>query len=494
MLAAYLLNADSRGYSLDALSFSELGIEKIPIDSLIGKGKQQISMADVPIETLSTYACEDADMTWRLYHHLVPQMKEAGQAQQVFDTIEVPLIPVLAAIEMAGCKLDTALTKKLSLQNAEERTRLAREIYEMVGEEFNIDSPLQLKRVLFEVLQISPSRIRTGKTGLSTAASEPEKMRGAHPVIEKILGYREVTKLGNTYLDVLPGLVNETTGRIHTKFNQTVAATGRLSSSNPNLQNIPIKTELGRQLRKCFVAETGYTLLAADYSQIELRIVASLSGDEKMIEAFRQGYDIHTATAAEMNGVSLEEVTKDMRRAAKAINFGILYGMGPQGVAESASIPYVKAKEFIDLYFETYTGVREFLNTTIVLARELGYVETLYGRRRYVPDINSSTMFMRSAAERVATNMPIQGTSADIIKLAMIALHARLGREYTKEVRMILQVHDELVFEVKNEKLTEIAGVIKEEMESAAKLKVPIIAEINTGPSWGDMSRLMDHL
>lgn len=490
MLAAYVLNPGIREYSLDALALSEFGYTKISIESLIGpKGKDQKSMKDVALEDIAQYACEDAWMTFRLYEHYMPLLEKDGLLS-LLETIEVPLIPILCDMELTGIKLDVGVLKSLSGQLELKLSKTQQEIYALAGKEFNISSPLQLKEVLFTDLEISSARIKKGKTGLSTAASELEKMKGLHPIIEHILRYRELAKLKNTYIDVLPTLVDGKTGRLHTSFNQTIAATGRLSSSNPNLQNIPIRQEFGREIRRAFVAAPGYALLAVDYSQLELRIVASLANDEKMIQAFREGKDIHRATAAEMNGVSEEDVTPDMRRAAKEVNFGVLYGMGPQGLSQAAGISFSQAQDFIEKYFMAYPAIREYLDSTIAFARSQGYVETFFGRRRYIPEITSSVFQVRNSGERMAVNMPVQGTEADIIKLAMIEVDKTVLQKNRDAIRLLLQVHDELVFEVRPEYLNEVVSHIRTAMEGVATFKVPLTVDMKTGPNWYDMSTI----
>ncbi|MFA6392245.1 MAG: DNA polymerase I [Patescibacteria group bacterium] len=494
MIAAYLLNSGSRQLKLDSVVFSELGHEMIPIEALIGKkGKDQKTLKDVPIENVSYYAAEDADFTYRLVEPLKKQLDEKVNLG-LFEKIEMPLVPVLAEMERDGIIVDSAFLKKMSVVFTKEIANLKVKIYKLAGSEFNISSPLQLKKILFEDLGVSTDNIKKTKTGFSTAESELEKMRDLHPIIDLISQYREYTKLQSTYIDALPELINKKTGRVHTSFNQTVAATGRLSSSDPNLQNIPIRTEMGREIRKAFVANKGYSILAIDYSQIELRIVASLANDKKAIEIFNAGEDIHKSTAAEINGVPLEQVTKEMRYAAKEVNFGILYGMGAYGLAWRAHIDRDKARDFIEKYFKSFKGVKEYLDSTKTLARTLGYVETLFGRRRYLPEINSGVPMIRNSAERMAVNMPVQGTAADLIKIAMIEVQKKLknmeGNEDGKLVKMILQVHDELVFEVRDDMLEKMAKMIKIIMETVYKLKVPIIAEAKSGKNWGDLTEL----
>ncbi|MBI4239410.1 DNA polymerase I [Candidatus Uhrbacteria bacterium] len=494
MLAAYILNPGVRDYSLDSLSLTEFGYQKIPITDLIGKGKSQISMFDVPDAQMYEYACEDADFTLRLYTLFRKRLEEYSQTS-LFEALEMPLISTLIEMETNGVLIDRALLKKISIELDKEIQSCEKKITTYAGEDFNINSPTQLKKILFENLHLSGPRLRKGKTGLSTAASELEKMRSLHPIIECILQYREFAKLKNTYIDVFPELISKKTGRIHTSYNQTIAATGRLSSSNPNMQNIPQRNTMSKEIRKCFIAEKGYSLLAADYSQIELRIVAALAKDKKMIDVFKRGGDIHTMTAAATHGIEPHEVTPAMRRAAKAINFGIIYGMGPQALAESTGTSYNEAVDFIDRYFLAYPGVRAYLDETIAKARKSKYTETLFGRRRYLPELNSGISHVRNAAERMAVNMPIQGTGADIMKLAMIRVYEYLEKEFgiekrplqDKHVRMILQVHDELVLEVKTEIARRVAEEIKKIMESVVHLEAPLVVDVKLGGNWGEM-------
>ncbi|PIS43095.1 MAG: DNA polymerase I [Candidatus Kerfeldbacteria bacterium CG08_land_8_20_14_0_20_40_16] len=491
MIASYLLNPGSRQHNLDNVVFSELGHEMIPIEALIGeKGKKQKSMNQVPIEKVSYYSCEDADYTNRLVKPLTKQLEEKVNLG-LLEKIEIPLIPVLAEMEINGVKIDPQFLNSKSQDFAKEIQGIEKKIYKLAGEKFNINSPLQLKEILFEKLKIPTDDIKKIKTGFSTAAGELEKMRGKHQIIDLVSEYREYTKLKSTYLDALPKLISPQTGRVHTSFNQTITATGRLSSSDPNLQNIPIRTAVGREIRKAFVAEKSYELLSIDYSQIELRIVASLASDQKMISIFEAGEDIHKSTAAEINEVPLDKVTKEMRYAAKEVNFGVLYGMGVYGLAWRTQIERGKAKEFIDKYFSAFKGVKEYIDQTKALAQSMGYVETLFGRRRYLPEINSGVAQIRNAAERMAINMPIQGTAADLIKLAMISVQKELaqlkGNEEGRVAKMILQVHDELVFEVQSDKIKLLARKIKEIMETVYKLKVPIEAEAKTGKNWGEL-------
>ncbi len=481
MVAAYLLNPSERQHNLDLLSLEYLNYKKIPTSQLIGKrGSKQLSMADVPVDQIAIYACEDADITWRLYQLLEPKLDEAGLAQLFYD-VEMPLVLVLADMEHWGVKLDVAYLREMSRQLEGQLRELESKIYELAGERFNISSPKQLSVVLFEKLKL-PARRRT-KTGYSTDARVLEELARKHPLPKLLLEYRELAKLKSTYVDALPQMVNPRTGRVHTSFNQTVTATGRLSSSEPNLQNIPIRTEIGRQIRRAFVPEKGHLLLDADYSQIELRIMAHLSGDVRLRESFERGEDVHTRTAALVFGIEPEEVTPDHRRRAKEVNFGIMYGMGAYGLARRLEITPDEAQQFITGYFASYPQVHEFIMRTIQRAREQRYVTTLLNRRRRLPDILSENQRVREFAERTAINTPIQGTAADLIKVAMI----RIWRELKKRglrTKMILQVHDELVFEVPTEELEEVRELVRREMEGAIKLDVPVKVEIGVGRNW----------
>ena len=489
MIASYLLNPGSRQHSLDALAFGEFGYEMMPITALIGaKGKDQISMADVPLDKLSWYASEDADYTWRLCNKLRPELAEKN-LEHVFTDIEMPLVSVLADMELDGIIVDTDFLGRMAARVRKELAAIEKKVYEDAGGPFNIQSPIQLKVVLFERLKISTEGIGKTKTGLSTAAGELEKLRTAHPIVERILEYREKAKLLSTYLEALPELVHPATGRVHTDYNQTIAATGRLSSSNPNLQNIPTRTELGHEIRKAFVADRGFRLLSADYSQLELRIIASLANDKNMIRTFQQGGDIHATTAAAIHGVPLEEVTEEMRSSAKEVNFGVLYGMGVWGLASRTGISREQARAFIEKYFSVYQGVARYLEKTKERARRLGYVETLFGRRRALPEINSRVMQLRNAAERMAVNMPVQGTEADLIKLAMIVVQKELPKVSPKS-RMLLQVHDELVFEVPVHDVQTVASFVKKTMETVESFSVPILVDVKVGANWGELTPL----
>ncbi len=488
MVAAYLLNAGTRQYSLDALAFNELGYRMQSIEELIGKGKNQISMADVPVEKVSWYAAEDADITWRLKEIFEPELKKE-KLDEVFREIEMPLIPVLARMERWGVQLDVDILNKLS-QDAEKQIHaLVKEIYKLAGEEFNIGSPKQMQEILYVKLNLTAGK--KIKTGMSTAHGELEKLLGTHPIIEKILSYRELTKLQSTYLQSLPDLVNKKTNRLHTNYNQTIAATGRLSSTDPNLQNIPIRGDgIGAEIRKAFVAEKGYKLVSVDYSQMELRIIAHLSQDKNMMEVFKKNEDIHTNTASAIFDVLPGEVTSDMRRDAKTINFGIIYGLSSFGLASRiGAVSRTNAKEFIDKYFEEYPDVKAYIEQVKMDVNENAFVRNQLGRVRKFPEIRSGQFFVRAAAERAAINFPIQSLQADILKIAMINIDKEMvGHE--DEIRMLLQVHDELVFEIKEGQVEKWVKVIKDYMDSAVQLSVPVTCEAKAGPNWGDMEKL----
>ena len=494
MIASYLLNAGTRQHGLDALAFNELGYQMQPIEDLIGKGKNQITMDKVDPAKVSWYCCEDVDMTLRLKELFAPKLKSEG-LQKVFEDIEMPLVEVLSRMEMNGIKLDSKFLQRLSGEAEIDIKELESDIYRLSGEEFNINSPKQMKEVLFEKMQLQPIMNKKNKSGLSTAAGELEKMLGQHPVIEKIMQYREISKLQSTYLLALPELVNKKTGRIHTSYNQTIAATGRLSSVDPNLQNIPVKGEgMGSKIRQAFVAEKGYKLLSIDYSQIELRIVAHLAKDKKMLEVFKNNQDIHTKTAMEIFGVTAENATKDMRRDAKTINFGILYGLSSFGLSSRiGEVSPGEAKAFIAKYFAAYPAVEQYIEQVKLQVNEEGFVRNELGRMRRFPEIKSSQFFIRAAAERAAVNFPIQSLAADVIKVAMINIDRLLNPQpstLNAECRMLLQVHDELVFEVREEKVGEWAKKLIPLMENAIKLSVPVTVEAKVGNNWGEMEKL----
>ena len=481
MLAAYLLGEKSLG--LKALAFSKLGIEMTPISALIGSGAKQLSMSQVEVNQAADYSCADADMTGQLAELLSPELHQQG-LWQLFSEVEMPLVPVLVSVERNGVALDIELMRQMSHRLGEQLLKLEIEIYNSVGHHFNINSPQQLSFILFEELKLPPARKTKG--GYSTGASVLEELRGVHPIIEFILDYRQLAKLKSTYIDALPGLINPKTGRVHTSFNQTRTATGRLSSSEPNLQNIPVRGEAGREVRQAFIAPHGSRLLAGDYSQIDLRALAHLSQDSSLLNAFHRDEDIHTATAAQLFGVDASQVTSDMRRLAKTVNFGVIYGMSDYGLEQATELSREEAAQFITSYFEKYPGVKQYLESTKQQARELGYVQTLLGRKRFIPEINSPNRQVREAAERMAINMPVQGTSADIIKVAMINLYREMNKRQLKS-KLLLQVHDELVFEVPQEELETMRQLVPQVMSAALALSVPLKVDIKTGNNWGEM-------
>ena len=481
MIAAYLLGEKSLG--LKPLAFSKLGIEMTPISDLIGKGAKQVSMAYVDISLAARYACDDANITGRLAQLLETELRKEG-LWDLFARVEMPLVPVLLSMERNGVALDIDSLWAMSQSVGQRMAELEIEIYNLVGHRFNINSPQQLGAVLFGELRLPGGR--RIKSGYSTDASVLEGLKGIHPIIEPLLEYRQLSKLKSTYIDALPALINYKTGRVHTSFNQTGTTTGRLSSSDPNLQNIPIRGELGKQVRQAFIAGDDWLLLSADYSQIDLRAMAHLSQDSHLIAAFERDEDIHSATASQVFGVPASEVTPDMRRVAKTVNFGVIYGMSEYGLEQATELSREEASSFINAYFEKYHGVKEYIETTKRLVRERGYVETVLGRRRYIPEVHSPNGQVRAAAERMAINMPVQGTSADIIKVAMINLQQEMERRGFRS-KMILQVHDELLFEVPPEELEETRALAEEVMPQAMKLSVPLKVEVKAGKNWGQM-------
>lgn len=483
MIAHYLIEPDLR-HGMDYLSVIYLKYKPISIETLIGKkGKDQVTMREVPVATVVEYASEDADVTLQLRHQFEPMLAETNTSK-LFHEIEMPLVPVLAAMEAEGVKVDIEVLKKYSQELLVEIQSVEKEIYQLAGGTFNIGSPRQLGEILFDRLKISDNPKQTKTKQYSTGEDILVKLINKHPIVQLILDYRSLTKLKSTYIDTLPLLVNPRTGRIHTSYNQAVASTGRLSSNNPNLQNIPIRTERGREIRKAFVPRNQkYVLLSADYSQIELRIIAEMSGDTAMQEAFRQGLDIHTATAAKIYNVDVSEVTRDMRRNAKTVNFGIIYGISAFGLSERLNIPRKEAADIIFQYFERFKGIRQYMNETIIKARHQGYVETIMKRRRYVRDINSANSVVRSFAERNAINAPIQGSSADMIKIAMVNIYREFEQLGLKS-KMIMQVHDELVFDVLEEELDIVKPIVERLMKTAMPLSIPIEVEISTGNNW----------
>lgn len=482
MLASYVLDPDQK-HNMDDLAQKYLNYKPIPLSDLIGNKKDPSKIFDVDLLTLTNYSAEDADITFRLYKKLDEELKKEKLQQVAYD-IEFPLVPVLEDMEYEGIKVDTEALRQMSKDLELLLDNYANQIYQLAGKEFNINSTKQLQEILFDKLKLSTGR--KTKTGFSTDARSLESLRGEHEIIDVILNYRQVAKLKSTYTDALPNLINPKTGRVHTSFNQTGASTGRLSSNDPNLQNIPIRTDLGKEIRKAFVPrDKNYLILSADYSQIELRIMASICEDETLMKAFQKGEDIHRSTAALVFNVKPEDVTPDMRRKAKEVNFGILYGIGPFGLKTRLGISQTQAKEIIDNYFRTFKKVKDFMDNSILSAKEKGYAETLYGRRRYLKNINSNNRVVRQFEERVAINMPIQGTAADMIKLAMIKIHKELEKKKYK-TKMVLQVHDELVFDAHKSEIDELKPIIKKLMEEAFPLKVPVVADIGVGDNWLD--------
>ncbi|MCX6641735.1 MAG: DNA polymerase I [bacterium] len=486
MIASYLIDPSRRQHNLDSLALEHLKFKKIPTSDLIGSGKNQITMAAVPLEQISRYACEDADTARRLAILLKGRIEQEG-LQKLLNDLELPLIAVLKEMEFNGIGLDIGLLDSISAEMGKRLDELTQDIYKLAGTEFNINSTQQLAHILFEKLQLKP--VKKTKTGFSTDVEVLEKLALLDPLPKALLEYRQIQKLKSTYVDALPRMVNPVTHRVHTSFNQTVAATGRLSSSDPNLQNIPIRTEIGGQIRKAFVpGKKSQVLLSADYSQIELRLVAHISGDRELISAFHEGRDVHTSTAAKILHVAPEEITPEMRRSAKEINFGVIYGMGDWGLSERLGIPLNVAAEFRKQYFETYPGVKAYMDGIIAKAHRDKRVTTLLGRHRLLPDIDSTNRNVREFAERIAINTPIQGSAADMIKLAMIRVQRRLHQlaspMFPVPAKMILQVHDELVFEVEREALDEVKQLVKEEMEGALKLNVPVVVELGVGDNW----------
>ena len=488
MIASYLLNPENRQHNLDALSFYELNWQKINSDDLFEKDIKEKKFSEVNLEKLAIYSCEDADFTFKLKEILSKKLQK-NKLEKLFNTIELPLIEILANMERNGILLNVSFLKKLGQDLKKDIKKIVEKIYTLAGEEFNINSTKQLKEILFTKMAINPIGLKKTKTGYSTATEELEKIKHLHPILELIQEYRELSKLVSTYIDALPKLVNPETKRINTNYNQTITATGRLSSSDPNLQNIPIRTDLGNKIRQAFIAPPRKILLSSDYSQIELRIMAHLSGDKNLVSAFKNHLDIHRSTAAAINQISLAEVSDKLRRQAKAINFGILYGQGPHGLSQSAGISYQQAREFIEKYFAAYTGVKKFIDKTIKSAQITNYTETMFGRRRFISEINSNEIMKKKAAERMAINSPIQGSAADIIKMAMIEIYDKIIKKEL-DIKMLLQVHDELIFEVNENKVDYYCNKIKEIMENITILKVPLIVEISKGKNWGQMKKI----
>jgi DNA polymerase I len=498
MIASYLLNPGTRTHKLDDITFREFGFQMTKLVDIAEKKQGQLFMDDVDPNKLADYSCEDADYTWRLVSVLKKEL-EKNKMMDLFNNIEMPLVDVLIEMELNGVKLNTDHLSALSRKLGAKIDKLTKKIHELAGEEFNISSPKQLQVILFEKLELSTFGLNKTKTGYSTAAGELNKLKEQHEIVPLVEEYRELTKLKSTYIDALPKLIEPKTGRVHTEFNQTITATGRLSSSNPNLQNIPIRSDFGREIRRAFIAEPGKKIVAADYSQIELRVVACLANDKTMIDGFNRGDDIHSVTAAKVYGVELKDVTKEMRSGAKEVNFGVLYGMGAWGLAERKGISRAEAKDFIDKYFENFSSVKTYLDQMKETARDQGYVETLFGRRRYLPEINSGVQQVKASAERMAINMPVQGTGADLMKIAMIRVYSRLKEntndtnghtnscDTNKQVKLLLQVHDEIVIEVPDGMVDEVGKMVRSEMQNVYKMCVPIDVDVEVGENWQEM-------
>jgi len=488
MLAEWVIDPANRELGLKVMAFNRLGIEMTPITDLIGTGKAQITMDRVPIQDATPYACADADMTLRLVEPLTHDLQEREQ-WALLTEIEMPMIPILVQMESTGVLLDTGYLAQMSEQLQAEQARIEGEIYELAGHPFNVNSTKQLSEVLFEELELPKRGIRKTVHGYSTAADALDLLKGKHPIIGLIQDQRQISKLESTYVSALPKLVNPHTGRVHTSYNQTGTVTGRLSSSNPNLQNIPIRTELGRQIRKAFVAQPGSVFLAADYSQVELRVLAHVSQDPELLDAFARDQDVHARTAAAVYDIPLEAVTREQRGVAKTVNFGLIYGQSAFGLAGQTGLDFDEAERFIARYFERYPGVQKWLDQTRALAHERGYVETLLGRRRYFPELQSTRRALagrRAAAQRQAINAPIQGTAADILKIAMIKLDRELAARKL-QARMVLQVHDEVVLEVPKPELEEVSALTREVMEQAYALDIPLKVDAEVGENWFDM-------
>jgi DNA polymerase-1 len=482
MVASYLLNPGLRRHNLDDLALEYLNYTKITYDELVKDGKKVQHITQVPLQKLSHYAIEDADIALRLYHILYKKLEEENLLN-LFFTVEMPLVTVLAYMEYYGVKIDLKHFDALSQELSKKIKELEEKIYSLAGVQFNINSTRELSHILFEKIGLKP--VKKTKTGFSTDIQVLEALRGQHQIIDFLVEYRTLNKLQTTYVDTLPTLVNSKTGRIHTSFNQTVTATGRLSSSDPNLQNIPVRDEFGKNIRAGFVVEKGCSMLSADYSQIELRLAAHLSKDPTMIEAFNKGIDIHAQTASSVFNVPLDEVTPSMRRQAKIINFATIYGVSPYGLSQQADISFDDATKFIEKYFSAYPKIKEYIDSTIAFARKNGYVQTLLGRKRYIPEITSSNQFRREGAERIAINTPIQGTSADMIKVAMVAIHTMFAEKKLRS-RMILQVHDELVFEVPDDEKMIVEKMVVQAMKDAITLDVPVVVDVGWGRNWAE--------
>ena len=485
LIASYLLHPEILNHDLGDLILQELTEEKTSLQDLQGNGKNKLSLSEIKQEAITEFATTEANYIWRLQSILLKKLEEA-KLLKLFNKIEMPLITVLAKMEEQGIILNPKPLKSLAKILAKKLEDLSKKIHKISQEDFNINSPKQLQAILFDKLAITSKGLKKTKTGISTADNELEKIKDQHEIIPLIKSYREVSKLQNTYVLALPELINKKDGRLHTNFKQTVASTGRLSSATPNLQNIPTRSAEGREIRRAFEAQKGYRLLGLDYSQIELRLAAHLSKDQKMIKAFLHQEDIHSATAAAINNVKLSEVTKEMRQAAKATNFGILYGQGPHGLSQAAGISYVEARAFIDRYFEVYPNIKKMMDKNIKTAINRGYAETIFKRRRPLPELKSSLMQIKKAGERMAMNMPIQGSAADMIKKAMINID-EIIKNQESEIRLLLQIHDELIFEIRADKLEKYQAIISKLMSEVIKLSVPIIVDSKSAKTWADL-------
>jgi DNA polymerase-1 len=469
---------------MDSLALKYLGYKTVKYEEVAGKGKHQINFSEVPLEQATNYAAEDADITFRLHQHLWPRLNEVPTLVKLFDEIEMPLVPVLARMERHGVLIDVAMLRAQSGELAKRLLEIENEAHALAGQPFNMGSPKQIQEILYDKHKL-PVLKKTPTGQPSTAEEVLQELALDYPLPQLILDYRSLAKLKSTYTDKLPEMMDPKTGRVHTSYHQAVAATGRLSSTDPNLQNIPVRTAEGRRIRQAFIAAPGYRILSADYSQIELRIMAHLSGDKGLIQAFAENRDVHRATAAEVFGVTPDSVSDDMRRAAKAINFGLIYGMSAFGLAKQLRIERVAAQEYVERYFKRYPGVRDFMERTRETARQQGYVETLMGRRLYTAEINAPNMNRRQAAERAAINAPMQGTAADLIKLAMLAVDQWIERSGL-DVRMIMQVHDELVFEIRADTVDSARDTIRRAMSEVTTMSVPLVVDVGVGGNWDE--------
>ena len=485
MLESYVLNSTAQRHDMDSLALAYLGHKTIHFEDIAGKGAKQLTFNQIALEEAGPYAAEDADITLRLHNTIWAKLKEIPELKNLLIDVEVPLACVLSRMEQEGVLIDSQRLSQQSQDLAARIAELEKEVHEEAGEPFNLGSTKQLQHILFEKMSL-PIIKKTPKGAPSTSEDVLQELALEYPLPKKIMEYRGLTKLKNTYTDKLPKMINHRTGRVHTSYHQAITATGRLSSTDPNLQNIPIRNEEGRRVRQAFVPRKGNKFVAADYSQIELRIMAHLSGDKGLLDAFAHGKDIHKATASEVFGVPLDEVTTEQRRSAKAINFGLIYGMSAFGLAKQLNIPRNEAQKYMDLYFERYPGVLEYMDSTRESAKEKGYVETVFGRRLYLPDIKASNGARRKGAERAAINAPMQGTAADIIKMAMIKVDDWISKNAADDVTMMMQVHDELVFEIKEDKVDSYVKTINTLMESAATLNVPLVVEAGVGENWDE--------